>query len=154
MTNILCCPPSPTSFLLISAQVLRPFSLYCCRRLTADVGTMSGNAIQAVRQFAKPGAGTKVSATKEIAIGLTLGLAAGFSFKVPLASTTYQRALHFSVVSPRCWISTRQLRPPDLEPPYLIPFDLVCSPTMSTLTANSIFSDMLRVTCLAVLAPE
>lgn len=42
---------------------------------------MSGNAIQAVRQFAKPGAGTQVSAAKEIAIGLTLGLAAGCTFK-------------------------------------------------------------------------
>jgi hypothetical protein len=47
------------------------------------VSVMSGNAIQAVRQFAKPGMGSQVSATKEIAIGLGLGLIAGFTWKVP-----------------------------------------------------------------------
>lgn len=63
---------------------------------------MAGSAIQAVRQFAKPGAGTQVSATKEIAIGLALGLAAGFSFKVSLDPNTIQRSLRFSEGSASC----------------------------------------------------
>eukprot|EP00208_Stichococcus_sp_RCC1054_P000683 CAMPEP_0206146388 /NCGR_PEP_ID=MMETSP1473-20131121/30171_1 /ASSEMBLY_ACC=CAM_ASM_001109 /TAXON_ID=1461547 /ORGANISM="Stichococcus sp, Strain RCC1054" /LENGTH=121 /DNA_ID=CAMNT_0053542911 /DNA_START=76 /DNA_END=442 /DNA_ORIENTATION=- len=42
---------------------------------------MSSNAIQAVKQFSKTGAGYDISVTKEIVIGITLGLGAGAVWK-------------------------------------------------------------------------
>ena len=43
---------------------------------------MSGKAIQAVQQFTKSGVGSRTSVVKEITIGITLGLAAGLTWKV------------------------------------------------------------------------
>jgi len=55
-------------------------SVRCGKDLWA-IGTMSSNAIQAVKQFSKTGAGYDISVTKEIVIGITLGLGAGAVWK-------------------------------------------------------------------------
>lgn len=42
---------------------------------------MASKAIQAVKQFTDAGVASRVSVTKEIAIGLSLGIAAGLTWK-------------------------------------------------------------------------
>lgn len=46
------------------------------------MASTAGKAIQAVKQFTTTGNASRVSVTKEIAVGLTLGLAAGLTWKV------------------------------------------------------------------------
>lgn len=43
---------------------------------------MSGNAIQAAKQFSSTGMASRVSLVKEITIGITLGIGAGLTWKV------------------------------------------------------------------------
>lgn len=50
---------------------------------------MSGNAIQAVKQFTKTGVASRTSVTKEIAIGLSLGVGAGAIWKVGVLKRPY-----------------------------------------------------------------
>lgn len=46
------------------------------------MASAAGKAIQAVKQFTTTGNASRVSVTKEITIGLTLGIAAGLTWKV------------------------------------------------------------------------
>lgn len=55
---------------------------------TPCFAAMSGNAIQAVKQFTKTGVGSRTSIVKEITIGISLGLAAGLTWKVGMVQAT------------------------------------------------------------------